>query len=99
MKFVEKLFKLVGGPLVSRHWMRSYVSQFFYKLAFCCSKVKFCDRDEDSPEFSQFSSQCYSFCIMLRCGGWCLLALCCIVALMVVSDDGPCRVFRNHCLA
>ena len=46
--------KLVAKLLVARHWKRSFVSWFLFKLAFCCTKLKFWDQDEDSPEFTQF---------------------------------------------
>ena len=49
---------------------------FLSKLAFCCSKVRICDREEDSPEFTQFSPQYYSFDVLRRCGGQWLLVLC-----------------------
>ena len=33
------------------------IYRFLFKLAYCCSKVNFCDQDKSSPEFTQFSSQ------------------------------------------
>ena len=58
------------------HHKNKGIYRLLSKVAFCCSKVRFCDRDKDIPKFTQFSSQYYSFDVLKRCGGQWLLALC-----------------------
>ena len=74
--------------------MHRYITVFLTKLAFCSFKVLFCDWDEDSPEFTQFSSQYYSLDVLKRCGGQWLLTLCGSVVVMRSCREGHVVRFR-----
>ena len=62
---------------------------------FVPAKCDFVTETKTAPEFTQFSSQFYSFDVLKRCGGQWLLALCGSVVVMSSCREGRVVRFSN----